>query len=202
MGAFWITFGKKTSQEGRLHATLTLCKKSEFLSVNFSWNLRNLILVPFWISSGPKTPENFFFQTVWLRHFLSWHSNFEQKVSKFLRTIPENSEQIDKRTKVISYDRYFVGRKMAAWETILLSETMESAKKEKLIDVVQIVLTKYNKFIGGVDLLDSLAYLHRIPLRSKQHRVIWNLFRKRLVLGIGRKGFNQHATMNETPNMM
>ena len=27
-------------------------------------------------------------------------------------------------------DRYFVGRKMAAWETILLSETMESAKKE------------------------------------------------------------------------
>ena len=74
-------------------------------------------------------------------------------------------------------------------------------RKRKDIDVAQIVLTEYNKYIGGVDLLDSLAYLHRIPLRSKQHRVIWNFLRMSLVPGIGRKGFNQHATMDETPNM-
>lgn len=69
------------------------------------------------------------------------------------------------------------------------------------------VVSIYNKFMGGVDLLDSLLALYRIPVRSKKwyHRVIWHVLdsmvvqawliyrREAKLLNIERK--DQHALL-------
>ncbi|KAK4300288.1 hypothetical protein Pmani_027505 [Petrolisthes manimaculis] len=51
------------------------------------------------------------------------------------------------------------------------------SKRKKRIDIVcPSIVMIYNKFMGGVDLLDSLLPLYRISLRSKKwyHKLLWH----------------------------
>ena len=47
-----------------------------------------------------------------------------------------------------------------------------------MVDVTCLsVVNLYKQFIGGVDLVDSLLALYRIPVRSKKyyHRLLWHM---------------------------
>jgi hypothetical protein len=53
----------------------------------------------------------------------------------------------------------------------------DKSKKERINVRCPSVIIQYNKFMGGVDLLDSLIAVYRIKIRSKKwyHRIVFHL---------------------------
>ena len=74
-----------------------------------------------------------------------------------------------------------------------------SKQKKKVQVQCPSAITMYNQFMGGVDLLDSLLALYRIPVQSKKwyHRLMWHFFDLSLVQSW--LMYRREATANNEP---